>query len=247
MKDNSNISQEIFEAIERYINGTMEPSELKDFKDYLKIDAEFKSQVKDYRIIIQGVKNQSLKEELNTFHDEIIKSEIPKAALKKARYLFISKIAAMAAIIVAIGSIWFFSSSPNQKIYANYFKPYPGLTATMSDTENLDFYDAMVYYKQKKYDLAIEKWQVLSNKKPDNDTLNYFLGIAYMANKNVDKAIPLLQKTIETSHSGFSFIYDAYYYLGLAYLKEGDINLAKKYLTLSNTNISKEIILELPN
>ena len=135
MKDNSNISQELFEAIERYINGTMEPSELKDFNDYLKIDSEFKVQVEDYKTIFQGIEEQSLKEQLDTFHAEIPKPETKNPKFKKVHYLFLSKIAAAAAIIIAMGSIWFFSGSPNQKIYANYFKPDPGLATTMSSTD----------------------------------------------------------------------------------------------------------------
>ena len=247
MKDNSNISQELFEAIERYINGTMEPDELKDFNDYLKIDPEFVAQVEDMKAMLLGIETQSLKEQLNTFHEEITKEKTLKVTSKKVHHLFFSKIAAAAAIIIAIGSIWFFSGSANQKIYTTYFKPDPGLATTMSSTDNFEFYEAMVYYKHKNYNLAIKKWQVLSNKKPDNDTLNYFLGVAYMANKNIEKAIPFLEKTIETTNSNFSLLNDAYYYLGLAYLKEGNINLAKKYLSLSNTSNSKDIISELPN
>ena len=247
MKDNSNISQELFEAIERYINGTMEASELKDFNDYLKIDSEFKTQVEDYKTIFQGIEEQSLKEQLNTFHAEISKPETKNPIFKKVHYLFFSKIAAAAAIIIAMGSIWFFSGSPNQKIYANYFKPDPGLATTMSSTDNFEFYDAMVHYKHKNYDLSIKKWSILSQKNPSNDTLNYFLGVAHMANKNMDKAIPYLEKTTKNTNPEFPFLKDAYYYLGLAYIKEGNINLAKKYLTLSDTDVAKTIISKLPN
>ena len=105
----------------------------------------------------------------------------------------------------------------------------------------------MVHYKHKNYDLSIKKWSILSQKNPSNDTLNYFLGVAHMANKNMDKAIPYLEKTIKNTNPEFPFLKDAYYYLGLAYIKEGNINLAKKYLTLSDTDVAKTIISKLPN
>ncbi|WP_308990594.1 tetratricopeptide repeat protein [Mariniflexile litorale] len=244
MKDNSNISPELFEAIERYINGTMEPDELKDFNDYLKIDSEFKTQVEDIKMILLGNKTQSL-EPLNTFHEKKADTETLTFNPKKLRYLFFSKTAITTAIIIAISSIWFFSRSPNKKIYATYFKPFPALSMPIDSKNNYEFYDAMAHYKYENYDLAINKWEDLRNKKPNNDTLNYFLGVAYLANKNIDRAIPFLEKTIEIPNVNFSFLQNAYYYLGLAYIKNGNLNLAKKYLILSNTDASKEVMKKL--
>ena len=80
--------------------------------------------------------------------------------------------------------------------------------------------------------------------KPENDTLNYFIGVAHLANKNVTEAIPFLERSIE-AEDDFVFLDDAYFYLGLAYLKEDNIELAKKHLGLSNTDKGKKIILEL--
>ncbi|MBP0904488.1 tol-pal system YbgF family protein [Mariniflexile gromovii] len=242
MKDNSNISQEIIEAIERYLNGTMEADELKDFNDYLKIDAEFKAQVNEYKRKFQDIEPQASNEQLEAFHDEIPKTDAPQKAPKKGRYLFFSKVAAAAAILIAIGSIWFFSESPNQKIYAKYFKPDPGLATTKNKTINFEFYDAMADYKLGNYSSAIAKWLVLGENKPEKDTLNYFIGMAHLANKNINEAIPFLEKTIETTNPDFAFLSNAYFYLGLAYIKNGNLNLAKKYLTLSKNDTSKEVL-----
>ncbi|WP_372753873.1 tol-pal system YbgF family protein [Mariniflexile sp.] len=242
MKDNNNISQEIFEAIERYLNGTMEADELKDFNDYLKIDAEFKAQVYEYKSKIQGKEGQSSDKQLDPFHNETQKTDVGLVASKKVRYLFLSKVAAAAALLIAIGSIWFFSKSPNQKIYTKYFKPAPGLTTTENGSKKFEFYNGMADYKQGNYQSAIDTWYALSHAKPENDTLNYYLGVAYLANKNINEAIPFLEKTIETPHPSFSFLSKAYYYLGLAYINNGNLNLAKKYLILSKTSSGKEII-----
>lgn len=244
MKDSNDISQELLEAIERYINGTMDAKELKDFNEYLKIDATFKTQVEDIKTMLLGIETQSLKEQLDVFHETIEDTKTQKNKIQKVRFLNYSKIAAAAAIIIAVGSIWFFSTSPNHRLYATYFKPDPGLPTTMSSsTDNFDFYDAMVHYKHGNYKLAIDKWKVLSEKKPDNDTINYFLGVAHMANKDKTDAIPFLVRAVDDPN--FALINDAYYYLALAYLNVDNVVLAKKHLNLSNTDNSKKLLEEL--
>jgi tetratricopeptide (TPR) repeat protein len=241
VKDNSNISQELLEAIERYINGTMEAKELKDFNEYLLIDDEFKTQVEDIKIMLLGIETQSLKEQLNEFHKDIPENKTDN--VNKIRFLSLRKIAVAAAIIIATGSFWFFNNPPNEKLYAKYFKPDPGLPTTMSSSDNFEFYDAMVHYKHGDYNVAIDKWSALNMKNPSNDSINYFLGVAHLANKNEEKAIPFLEKAV--TNKQFTFLSDAYYYLGLSYLKDGNYIAAKKNLNLSDLDSSKSLLIEL--
>lgn len=247
MNPNTNISQKLLESVEKYLNNTMDADSLKAFKTRLKNDFEFNAQVEDIKTTLLGIEAQTLKEKLNDFHKEIKPSanKITKDKTTKTKSLLnLRKLAVAAAIIIAFGSIWFFSNPPNEKLYAKYFKPDPGLPTTMSSTNDFDFYDAMVNYKRGDYKLAIDKWQALLAQKTENDTLNYFLGVAHLANKNEVEAIPFLERLVQ-SQDTFPLIHDAYYYLGLAYLKDGNLTLAKKYFNLSNTEASNNIILEL--
>lgn len=244
MKDKSDISQELLEIIERYINGSMTSQELKDFNQLLELDNDFKVKVEDIKTMLLGIETQSLKEQLDEFHEGIPKTVVLNINKKKFEFFNFNKIAVAAAIIIAIGSIWFFNTPQNEKLYAKYFTPDPGLPTVMGTSDNFEFYDAMVNYKHGDYDIAIEKWELLQVKKPDNDTINYFLGVAHLANKNINDAIPFLERSIE-AEDNFIFLDHAYLYLGLAYLKEGNIELAKKHLSLSNTDNSKELISKL--
>ncbi len=247
MKDNNNISQELLETIENYLIGNLSGRDLEDFNRLLELDEDFKDQVEDVKTTLLGIEAQSLKEQLDDFHKEIPETEIQQElALKKSRFASYSRIAAAAAIIIAVGSIWFFIGSPNEKLYANYFKPDPGLPTTMSSTNNFDFYDAMVSYKHGDYQIAIDKWKVLNAQKPENDTLNYFLGVAHLANKNEAEAIPYLERSA-AAEDNFVFLNDAYFYLGLAYIKEGQLELAKKNLSLSNIEEAKKLLREIDN
>jgi tetratricopeptide (TPR) repeat protein len=245
LKDSSNISEALLETIEHYLNKNLSTQELKDFNKLLDTDEDLKSKVEDVRTILFGIEAQSLKEELDSFHKEVAKGKTTKkSTLQKIRFLSYSRIAVAAAIAIALGSIWFFGTPQNDKLYAKYFKPDPGLPTTMSSTNNFEFYDGMVKYKHGDYAIAINKWKTLVEKKPKNDTLNYFLGVAYLANKKEAEAIPYLEYAAE-AEDNFTFLNDTYFYLGLAYLKQGDIDLARKNLSMSKLEKAKEILLKL--
>ncbi|WP_456437981.1 tetratricopeptide repeat protein [Psychroserpens sp.] len=244
METNSNISQEQLETIERYINGTMSPEELKAFETQLEDNPDFKIQVNDIITLLTGIETQSLKEQLDEFHKDIQKQPSQKKS-PKIYYLQFRKLVAAASIIIALGSFWFYNQNSTDRLYSKYFTPDPGLPTTMSGNSNYEFYDAMVNYKQGDYKTAIEKWDVLKTKTPNNDTLNYFLGVAHLANENEVNAISFLEKTIQ--NKAFPLVNDAYFYLGLAHLKEDNIELAKENFKKSTTENSKAILSELEN
>lgn len=241
MNPKTNISQELLESVESYLNGNMSSFELKAFEEKLQQDSEFKTQIEDIKMLLLGIESQSLKENLNKFHKDI-NEDMPKSNTKD-RYLHFRKIAVAASIIIAIGSFWMFNQNSNEKLYTDYFTPDPGLPTTMSTSDNYEFYEAMVNYKQGDYKIAITKWEALQKNKPNNDTLNYFIGVAHLADKNEKNAIPFLKKI--TKNSDFPLVNDAYYYLGLAYLKNDNLELAKKNLTLSSNDNSKDLLSKL--
>lgn len=240
MNNSKDISQELIETVERYLNKSMDKTELQDFEKKLE-DSNFKTLVNDIKEIILGIETYELKEQINEFHKEINAKTNNKSKLK---FLHLKRIAVAAVLVISLGSLWYFTSNTNTRLYNKYFTPDPGLPTTMSSTSNFDFYDAMVNYKHGEYNLAISKWKTLAEKKPKNDTLNYFLGAAYLALEKETEAIPFLEKTVQ-SKSDFYLKDDAYYYLGLAYLKNGNIELAIKYLELSKKEASTEVLSKL--
>lgn len=238
LKEETNISQEVLERVERYLDRDMSKQEEYDFELQMQSDASFRIQVESIKILLLGVENQSLKERLDEFHKDIPLATPENQAASGFPHW--RKLAAAAVIVLAVSGFWWFSTPQNERLYTEYFTPDPGLPTVMGNSNNFDFYDAMVDYKQGHYQTAIEKWENLSI---DNDTLAYFLGVAYLADKNQRDAIPFLEKA--TNNSSFPLLDDAYYYLGLAYLKEGNIEKAKKYLKLSTLENSRFILLKL--
>jgi len=241
MDPNFKITQDILETAERYINKTMTSDEVVAFEQKLDNDPTFKTLFEDIKTLLLGIEAQALKEQLHNFHEELQPNNSETSTVKPLFSL--RKFVAAAAVIIALGSFWFFNNNTNKKLYSKYFTPDPGLATMMSETTNFEFYDAMVNYKQGDYKTAISKWELLLENKPKNDTLNYFIGMAYLANKNEETAITHLN--IVTQNQNTNFKSDAYYYLGLAYLKANNVELAKKNLNFSTVDDSKKILNEL--
>lgn len=248
MKTNEHISLEELETIERYLDDSLSDNERLQFEQKLKDDPTLKGKVEDVKQMILGIEGASLAQQLDSFHDDMVPvrsldTSSNSGSLKAARQKLIRYIAA-AAIIVAVGVLWVQNQgSTTQKLFAKHFTADPGLPTTMGATANFEFYDAMVNYKQGDYRTAIEKWQAQLPSQPKNDTLQYFLGVAHLANGNETQAITYLQQLSQASQN--SFKNETAYYLGLAHLKADNVEDAKKYLTFSGTESADQILSEL--
>lgn len=246
MNPNTNITEKEFENIERYLNGSMTVEEREIFELEFKNNSTLSLHINEQKLMHEAIETQSLKEQLDMFHEDISDFKTLKTDTSKVISFPFRKMIAAAVVVITLGSFWFFNqTSSNKKLYSQYFTADPGLATTMGETSNYAFYDAMVNYKQGDYKTAISKWEVILQNKPKNDTLNYFLGVAHLANNNETSAIEFLNNVTQNSTSNFNN--DAYYYLGLAYLKADNVALAKKNLTFSTVDNSKTILSKLNN
>ncbi len=152
--------------------------------------------------------------------------------------------AAAAVLVVMFGILWLMQNrNTPEQIFATHFKPDIGLPLRMGATNSHEFYEGMVDYKQKQYKDAISKWEILVKANPENDTLNYFLGVAHLAQGQAEKSLGYLQDQDLFQQSIFKE--DAAYYAALAYIKEGDFKQAarvlKKHPSQRNTHLLKEL------
>lgn len=244
MENSNPISQELLETIERYLKNTMNVKERDAFEKKLKDNFTLQQQVKDIETMLFGVRKAVFKNKANYFHDELTGKDSEIAADTKVFRLNFKYMSIAASIVILFGSFWFFNrTNSNEAIFNKYYIEDRGLETNMGKSDNYAFDDAMVDYKQKKYTTAINKWSALLKSKPENDTLNYFLGVAHLANKNENEAVNYLKSAVKTTES--EFVNEAYFYLGLAYLKMKNTDLAIEYFEKSNSETSKAIISEL--
>lgn len=250
MSKEHNISQEEFERIENYLDGSMPALERSRFELDLQENSLLRDRLEEVKSLRLGIESAVLKEQLEGFHSELggspskydSESLLPTFNSRRKRIRWI----AAASIIILIGAFFLRGmESSTEKLFAKHFVPDPGLATHMGSSDNFEFYDGMVDYKQGKYSQAIDKWNKLVISKPNNDTLTYFIGVAHLAAGDEKEAIRMLKDLSTTS--GNSFENETLYYLGLAYLKSDDTEEAKKYLTFSSTESAKRILSELNN
>ncbi len=244
MNLNHNIPPELFEEIERYFLQDMTAEEQQAFTQKLTGNTLLQEQVQQVRLTIIAIKEQALAESLNDFHKGLPKVETtPIRTIKKIklkRWL----VAASILLAVSVGGLWLYNmSTPNEKLFTTYFKPDPGLISAMSSTDNYVFDKAMIDYKTGNYKEALSAWQGLLKNDNNNDTLNYFIGVGYVALKNTKAALPYLQKVVAMPQS--YFIKDACWYLGLAMIQEEKLKEALELIEKSGHPEKEEMLLEL--
>lgn len=236
----NNDQEKELETIERFLNGTMIDAELQSFENLLESDPRLKREVEQHKLLILGMEAASLKMELDEYHQtmgEENQKVIPLSKKKPKRQWYF--IAASLVTFLGLG-LFYFTTTSNQRLFEQYFEPDPGLATNMSTNKDFEFIKAMVYYKEGEYEKAIERWTEQLPYKKENDTLNYFLGVSHLAIGNEEEAIKYLE-TVKQKKNSY-FLNDTHYYLGLSYLKNDDIELAKENLTIT-TYQNAELIL----
>lgn len=218
MPDIADIPQDEFELIERYLSKELSTTEQLAFEQRLAADTQLQQWLKQARLFSVGIQEAALTEKIETFHS--VPDLNKQAPVVKINW--IKRIAVAAAVILAVttGVIWLTSQkNTNEKLYAAYFKPDPGLPTVMGVEENYAFDKAMVDYKTGQYTAAIDSWMKLKETNPNSDTLNYFIGAALLAKQETKNAIACFDKV--TANTKTVFLNEAYWYKGLAFLKEG--------------------------
>lgn len=229
MNSNIHITPEEWDIIESYLdqNGIEdETSVLKQKLNKIQNSEEKVKYVLELREVIEDSIRQS---KIKDFHQQIPNSEKSEIVLQTKSKSYAIWYSIAAAVILFIGLFWVFKEdNTSEKIFASYFKPDIGLPLNMGTNNEYDFYDGMLDYKQGNYSKAIEKWQLLFDKSPNNDTLNYFLGVTYLAEGNAPKSFEYLEPIKKFDSSIFNE--DSIYYVALANIKVGKIEAAKRLL-----------------
>ena len=243
------LSKEEFEIIDRYLSGEMELFEVREFENRIQQNPALKAQLDEHRTLMRAVEEGALQSKMEDFHAELKGSNMDKSPAP-GKSVFMQKlvvriaVAASIALFLALGCWWILQSpQQHERVFSAYFKPDPGLPSLMSSEGNYDFALAMIDYKKGEYQKAIGQWKQQLAAHPASDTLHYFLGAAYLASDNEAEAIPYFEMAVQETESVFR--QEAYYYLGLAHLKMGNIQMAKEALEKSKLEKGEIILNEL--
>lgn len=235
MSTEQNMYEQHFDEAERFLRLQMSPEEAATFERRMLADDRLREQVEELRVMILGIQESALHDRLNDFHGAL---PVQMETRSKSKSWL-----AAASIVVIIGAaaLWYLvPGNKNERLFSEYFHPDPGLMSAMGASENYVFDRAMIDYKTGKYDEAIKAWLTLQQSNPASDTLNYFIGAAYLAMKNSKTAQTYLQKV--TGATGSVFADEANWYMGLALLKENERERALPYIQRSSHKEKETLI-----
>jgi|GEM_PF-6426903 len=156
------------DIFDKKVNGRLDNEALARFNKMLKEDPGFNAEWNEYQNLIVGLKCSELKVLIDEWHPKEGSSKREKSGNINKN---ISRLILYYYKNQSQGSI-------QDKIYATYYYPDPGLPLKMGATSNSEFEVGMLKYKLDEFAPAIEIWSDISEK---SDTVHYFLGQATLA------------------------------------------------------------------
>jgi|SRR5690554_3527171 len=191
--------------------------------------------------IEDAIRKSKIKEFHDSFNEFERNCKAAKPESRKRRSLVL--LYSIAAILIVVFGIFqvFENRKTPESLFADNFKPDIGLPLKMGPAKTYDFYEGMVDYKQENYEEAIKKWEVLLQASPDNDTINYFLGLSHLALGEASQALEYLLD--QERFKGGIFETDAAHYAALAKIKEGQFNDARVLLK-ANPSATNNLLLQ---
>ncbi len=240
-KEYLNITEEEWTLIEQYLMATVQNEELLLFRKKLNNDVELQKKVNDVRELQLGIKEAVLQNEMNYFHNNL--TGATKRNENRPWSVFLKKytlVAASIGLLFLMGWLIFFRSSKEDKIFSSFYIPDPGLITAMSTQQDYIFDKGMVEYKIGNYKQALQLWSSLEPERKNSDTLQYFLGNAFLADNENSQALKYFTKVSENKQSAFNE--DANWYLGLVYIKRNDFATAYKYISLSSREEKQQLL-----
>lgn len=171
-------------------------------------------------------KNQALLNQFQSIERQIKKDTITAPVVKTKNRTSLWKMAAgFLILIIAVFLIYFNqSTSDPQQLSIKSFESYPH-PYTVRDTESSLIKDAFSAYDFGQFEKAIPLMQEITDERTE-PIFDFHLAVAYLGNQEAKKAIPIFQKiSPDLPHMQEQI----YWYLGLCYLQEKEVDIAKKY------------------
>lgn len=212
------------DRIEEYLLNTMEDKERKAFEADLVSDAGLQELFEHRKDLVNGIRagfNNELKSRMES------DDQHRRQRLRTRRIQYLSGIAAV--VIIGLFSQLFLSriKQDSSRIYSEYYKTYPNITIPISRSEENG--DSPFYqYETGNFTQALAGFDLILNRKPDDDAALFYAGVASMELLEFEEAIRLLQRVEMNKQSMLTR--PAIWYLSLAYINSDNYEMAAEYL-----------------
>jgi tetratricopeptide (TPR) repeat protein len=185
------------------------------------VDCELCSDALDGFALLQ--EKGGIQDRIKLLNEDIGRTASTYRARKRNRRIYYSL---AAAIVVAFTAVLYFRApAPSYApLFAEYFKPYPNMIPIVrGEGSSGALESAMAEYENANYGEALTILKTLIAGEPQNDTASFYAGVSSLCLNDSRSAIVFLQNVSE--HSGLTD--QTTWYLGLAYLKQNDMDAAK--------------------
>jgi tetratricopeptide (TPR) repeat protein len=205
--------------IDKYLSGQLSEKELNEFEALKKSDVYFQKEVsflEDLKVVSEEDERQKLKYKLQNRERKIPKK---KNTLRRVIMIIIGILLILAAIF---GYQYEKKIKSPDGIYAAFFEPLPNTYRPVTrDSYNNVETQGFTAYENGDYVLAAEKFEESIQSGNRDLSIKFYQGVCYGAMGNLPLAI---QNMENVKRWEFPYLDEAYWYLGLFYLKQKNFN-----------------------
>ncbi len=213
------MNQEIFEKIEAYLQGRMSVEEKEQFQQQLNQDPGLQKIMEEQLALTNAIETEGLKNKLNSIYDHQFGTHKQKGnVIFLKRFRPILAAASVALLVLAAWLIFRNTEQPNEQLFSQYYERPAGLPTTLGIQTNEAFSEGMIEYKLGNFSEAQQFWLPLLAQFPENDTLQFYLGINYLELSQLDSADNYLNKVAEKEESKLRM--NAKWYSSLVQLRQ---------------------------
>lgn len=217
MKQDLNYSK----FIERYLQGEMDPEELKWFEKEIEGNIHLNEEIdlrKKVDMVLSDRDLIDLKLQLEQIHLEISEvTEKGKGAIRKIYRRVYYTAGALALLVIGLSLYMYNRDFSNSKILQEYYLPATAsANFRSSGADNLELVKAMELYQEKKFEKAIALFEKILAKDSTKIGVNLYSGISHMEIQEYNKANERFQRILNNQPN--PFVESAKWYLGMCYI-----------------------------
>ncbi|EDP94946.1 hypothetical protein U8527_15425 [Kordia algicida OT-1] len=219
------------ELIQKYIQGTLDEVEQKQFDTLLKSNPEFANAVAEFKNVhaaISSHEKDQLKSHLQTFEATQEASEATEKPSRSYKRLAIAIV--LLLFFGLLGNYIIQQANTNEILYATYFEPYPNALqpVTRGPSDGMLLTEATRAYEAKNYEEAIKTFDLIQAGLDNPDVEISFYKAMSLLNLGKEKeALDILR---EIKHQKTRFTPQIYWYGALIHVKFDENEKALKAL-----------------
>lgn len=222
------MNEKDIDIIENYLAGKLPAEDRKEVENRLLTDQEFAQRVEIFKTLPHLVSSSSydFRNELEDIYQEYQQENKASNTVSRRTFMMAASIALLISIIGIL--IWLLPASltPREMYAAHFTVPADNITVRNEQAIAPALQSAMKAYNEQAYSEAAAQFETILQNDADNVPVLFYSGVSYLVLEETEKAVQHLQKAVQMNDTTYKLT--ATWYLGLAYLQQGNIAPAQE-------------------